>query len=291
MKYLFTLLMIVTALFSKAQVYVGTSLEFSDSLYQDAFEIDTVNYPDNLWQIGQPQKTIFVSAYSGQRAIVTDTLNPYLNNDTSVFSIKIPGYHPIIGWGFGVLSNINFQYRLDIDSGDIGILEFSKDSGQSWTNLTTDSTFLIWNSSLPHFDSSTNGWQHCSISCGFFPDSYPDSIYFRFTFISDSNSSNKDGWIIDDFKFQYFFSGVNEAYNNNHITLYPNPSSGHIKLHSKTGAKKANIQVTNLSGQKVYETTTSSDTEDLNLPLPDGVYILRYSDETTTTIKRLIIQH
>ncbi len=49
--------------------------------------IDTVSNPNNIWQIGSPQKTVISSAHSAPNVIITDTVNTYPPNNTSVFII------------------------------------------------------------------------------------------------------------------------------------------------------------------------------------------------------------
>ncbi len=63
------------------------TITFDDSQEIEHLYIDTVSNPNNIWQVGIPQKTIFTDAYSPPNVIVTDTTNPYPVNDTSVFMI------------------------------------------------------------------------------------------------------------------------------------------------------------------------------------------------------------
>ncbi|HYD20611.1 MAG TPA: T9SS type A sorting domain-containing protein, partial [Flavipsychrobacter sp.] len=74
------------------------------------------------------------------------------------------------------------------------------------------------------------------------------------------------------------------------FTLSPNPTTGHIKLISKTGTTKGNVQITNLNGQIVYQTDDIPESGDLQLPLPDGMYILRYSDPESACTQKLFIK-
>ena len=258
MRSIFILLLLTISFSIKGQPFWQTSFELGDTLYQNHFHIDTVNYPNNIWHIGVPQKPIINSAYDGVMAIITDTINPCPPNDTSVFFVTVPAWQPVTvgsSW-WGPLYLIEFFYQLDIDSGDKCTLEISRDSGQSWINYLDDSTLSSWNY-MPDFDSSPIGWVSGSINCFYFPDlnnqDYTDSIIFRFTFISDSIQSNTDGWALDKFRLNYWFESVVDVENNDLICLYPNPSDGHIKLQSKTSIQNATIQVYNLNGQKVFE--------------------------------------
>lgn len=66
-------------------------------------KIDTT-MPNNLWQIGKPQKPFFSSSHSPSNAIVTDTINSYPINNDSYFDIVHTGY------GNGNLI-LGFKYR------------------------------------------------------------------------------------------------------------------------------------------------------------------------------------
>ena len=65
---------------------------FEGSLVQ--IEIDTSN-AGNIWQIGQPDKAIFDSAFSAPNAIVTDTVNYYPINDSSSFILMFELLRPL----------------------------------------------------------------------------------------------------------------------------------------------------------------------------------------------------
>ena len=65
---------------------------FDDPQLEDYIFIDTINNPNNIWQIGLSQKT-FLS--SSDVVMITDTLNSYPANDTSSFILKhVPDIGP-----------------------------------------------------------------------------------------------------------------------------------------------------------------------------------------------------
>ena len=99
MKLIFTLIALLLCNTAYTQWGFFQTFESPNDTFNDKFIIDTVNYPNNVWQIGKPQKTVFDSAYSYPNAIVTDTLNPYPVNDTSVFMIKVVSHYSS-GWSF-----------------------------------------------------------------------------------------------------------------------------------------------------------------------------------------------
>jgi Secretion system C-terminal sorting domain len=289
MKKLLTLIFCVATIPSFCQIWgTGSSgaitFDSGDVFYQSLVKIDTVNFHHNIWQIGKPNKTVFTSAYSLPNAIVTDTLNPYPVNDTSVFIAKIPGRDHAFPLQF-----IDFWYRLDIDSGAIAKVELSEDHGVHWIN-TIDSLPVVYSwGSIPDFKHSTVGWKRLGLWRDWTP--CPDTIYFRFTFISDSVFANKDGWMIDNFSVGYWWEGyVPQILNNNLITIYPNPSKGNIYIHSnKQNAGSGSLSVYDMKGREVGKTKQLPANGYLNLPLPDGVYILKYFEGDEYCVKRIVI--
>ncbi len=293
MKKLFTLIFCFVSACVNGQVgWINFDPGFSD--YHTFISIDT-NFHNNIWQVGKPNKTVFTSAFSAPYAIVTDTLNPYPVNDTSVFILKIPGvlagYVPA---PFSV-NDISFKYQLDIDSGTTVTLEISEDSGAHWTNIIDSlPEYYSWTEfgvpiDTPNLKVSTAGWTSFYVSREPF-SAVPDSILFRFTFISDSNHVSRDGWIIDDIIYHYYYESVLQTQNDNLITLYPNPSKGNIFIHSeKQYQEEPTVIVYNTKGQEVYKTNNLASTGYLNLPLPDGTYTLKYVTKDEYCVKRIII--
>jgi hypothetical protein len=222
-------------------VYVN--FDAGDTIYQNAIIIDTVNHHHNSWQVGKPSKTIFTAARSPINAIITDTLNPYPPNDTSVFILKIPSTNSIGYW----VGEIQFYYQLNIDSGSQGIIEYLPDTGSTWKILKSKPWYPNQDSAL--FLHSTSSWVHYFI--GQPVPTHNDSVMLRFTFISDSISSTKDGWIIDDFSIHYITSSVPDRYMNPRFSTYPNPAKN--VLHIVADDKINQIIIYNTLGQCVCE--------------------------------------
>lgn len=63
-------------------------LNFDDTLCLSRLKIDTLHFPQNIWQIGKIQKMIPDTAFYPSNAIITDTVHPYPANNYSVFIIK-----------------------------------------------------------------------------------------------------------------------------------------------------------------------------------------------------------
>jgi Secretion system C-terminal sorting domain len=261
--------------------------------------IDTINNHHNIWQIGKPNKTTFTSAFSAPNAIVTDTLHPYPVNDTSVFILKVPTKAPTCFSSDTIpsapLLYFRFEYYLDIDSMATARVEVSKDRGSHWVNVRDSfPPGYSWDGIPADLTHSTLGWNYYGLHLpsfgGIFTGGY-DTLLFRFTFISDSAYSGKDGWMIDNFEFYYWCEGsVPRVPNNNLISIYPNPSQGNIYIHSNNqNASGGSVSVFDMKGREDGKTKQLPANGYLNLPLPDGVYTLKYFEGDEYCVKRIVI--
>ena len=284
MKRLFTLVLCLGAVVSNAQGFSELiSFDYGDTMYHHFLTIDTQNYHHNIWQIGKPQKTFFNSAYSLPYAIVTDTVSPYPVNDTSVFYLKLPVTNIYPKY------ELHFLYQLDIDTNAIAKIERSIDTGHTWTNILdsflTDIDWLI----KPRLDTCTVGWKEAKLIGDWTSD--PDTIIFRFTFISDSVFANRDGWIIDSvFLRDFWWEGIMPKLQKpSLISIYPNPSRGNLYIHPNEITADAYLIIYDLNGKEVYRQEQMQGAVYINLQLSPGVYILRYFTGRECYEKRLLI--
>ena len=292
---IYTLIFCILSFTASAQLGGGNLIDFdeftssSGTIWQEYHPfiiIDSTN-SHNTWQVGHPNKSVFTSARSLRNAIVTDTIGHYPANDTSVFILKIPGYYPDTA---NSLAWMEFYYQLDIDSADVAKVEISEDSGHHWINLLDSLPFRYhWAGDPPVLSSSTIGWKRFTLSREIFR-AISDTVQFRFTFISDSIDSTRDGWMIDDIEFEYSWEGIAaQIQNPNLISIYPNPSKGNIYLHTTKQYADSKITVYNILGQQVYHSEGPLPNGYLNLPLPDGTYTLKYAAGDEYCVKRIVI--
>lgn len=216
------------------------SLTFDNPPYiscvQDTLIIDTAGNPDNIWQIGQPNKPVFDSAYSQPNAIVTLLDTCYPSSDTSSFKIIHIADYALANLGW---MSLQLVYRINSDTlADFGTIEYSPDNGLTWINLITD-TFYYQNylyhfyPSRPILSGNNGDWHYLTIvinDTGFFHYNFGDTVLWRFTFITDSNQTSKPGWMIDNINILDVWEEVEEINTSRSILLSPNPTTHHIAL-------------------------------------------------------------
>jgi hypothetical protein len=224
----FILLMIVGP-YSFCQEGYNCTINF-DTVYNcqnpgypgDSAWFDTTTYINHMWQIGVPQKIIFNGAYSFPNAIVTKLNTIYPTNDTSSFVIRQIVAHTV---QWPTMLGIAGYYKINSDSlTDYGTIEFSPDNGHSWTNLMVDT--IIWDGTKPVFTGNSNGWSYFSNILSELTQNtnIGDTICFKFTFISDSLQTNKEGWMLDNIGFNFVGEGIQQNVSNAiQIIITPNP--------------------------------------------------------------------
>lgn len=294
-KLLFLLALLGIPFFSPAQWY--WSVNFDDGQYLERFTFDTATNPNCVWEIGTPAKPVFSFAHSGNRAMVTDSVNPVPPNDTSSFLF----FHILDSIAPFHYFTVSYFHQMHGDSSDFGIMEMSPDGGMNWVNaMTEDSAYGIqWAfNGKPQLRGSTNGWEQVMMDLsvwtsnwGFFQHPvYDDTLWFRFTYITDSASAPMDGWIIDDFELIDYWEGISDGMDNTLFDLYPNPTSGPVQIRLRKSIFNGKLTVTDLAGRTVYLDDAFAggeiDTEDW----PRGMYFVRFEAEGRWAAKRFVIR-
>lgn len=246
----------------------------------DQLFIDTINYPNNKWQIGKPQKPTLNHAYESKNAIVTDTLNPYPTNDTSVFIVS----NSAIGGGFvwPLVAALHGYYWVESDSlNDFGTIEFSPDNGNTWIDLIADTVFdLYWYSDKPTLTGNSGGWKGFDVDLTpiafAFDIDYQDTLQFRFSFFTDSIHDSLGGLMFDNFYFEDWVEGIEESELYDKIKLYPNPANNSLVINTLINDYRIIDVFGNLvlSGSGLNSNSYKINTSTLR----NGTYLLSISD-------------
>ncbi len=313
----FILLLSFFVVFGKAaksqnQYYYNDSVTFETPTTK--IIIDTG--ANNLWQIGTPHKLFFDSAYAGQKAIVTDTINSYTPNNRSsfIYIIRAP-------YTYSCYTGMSFWHRYEMDSLHAkGIIEASYDGGNSWVILKDTNQVGLLQSSFwwdgdyheatgtytPHLLTITgksDGWIQSTINWQWW---WPvrgdtiitpvDSLMIQFTFISDSSVNNAhEGWMIDEIVTSaakaWMCSGIEEHQGTNRLSVYPNPFTTESTIKSEQFLNNATLTLYNSLGETVYRKQHISGQKFLLLRngLPHGLYTVIITEKGKITGKGKII--
>ena len=248
-------------------------ITFDDTISMNRVLIDT-SVQNNIWQIGIPQKSIFNSAYSLPRAILTDTINYYPNNCN--FSFFIGGGY----YSDAIFAVLEFKYKIDCDTiNDYGKVEGSIDAGVTFNNLlpflsvydSNDNQINITDDTIV-FTGKSNGWYTAKYLLPVVP-SINDSIIFKYSFHSDSIQNNRDGWIIDNVNWGLVLEAIENK--NSLFKIFPNPTDRSLNIITQEKIDK--IIIENIAGQLVREIKKPRVPISINIEdLPSGIIFMKF---------------
>ncbi len=278
------------------QYFDGADTSLSNSII---IKLDTAS--TNIWQIGRPHKTIFHAASTLPKVIVTDTSNYYPNKNISRFSFYTTGYFST------QIFALRWKQKLDMDKKKDGaIVEFSTNSGQSWNNtLNNSNVYQFYGFNQLNKDTLTTGefalsgrdstWRDMWLCLSPTVLSLNDTLYFRYTFKSDSINTNKEGWMIDNFIAQTtVVHPVKSISAPQPIAVYPTNTSGilniELQIHTK-GNAILNVEVIGSDG-KILERIAPNNLKtilDISNQLP-GTYIIRVTTNSNVMSFPIILE-
>lgn len=258
-------------------------------LYFYSLKIITDTESARVWQIGRPQKAIFDSAATSPNVIMTDTINTYPANDSSRFVVKIDPAHGLV-WG---ICAVRWKQKIDFDRKvDGGTIEFSADTGNTWHNVfgspyvynfygfNTANTDTLENG-LVGFTGTDTVWRDIWLC---FDYSYAYShgdIILRYTLVSDSVDSLREGWMIDNMSMTRTIAhtATKKLTDNDKIRVFPSPTHGLVYIEApKIPAFHIieQIIVTDINGREMkhYEKCPVKFFIDIG-DLPPGLYHVR----------------
>ena len=275
--------------------------------YNEKFDFETSEYnvfitldSSAVWQVGHPSKPNLDTAFSGEKVIMTDTLNPYPANTRDCFYLIID---PINYLWFGYTwCDLEFHHKIDCDSTtEGGFIEVSYDKGKKWKNIIFDSIYNeidYWRTTEAHnfygkSDTLGNGvpaftgrnleWQQSRFSWGApgIKKSTIDTVLIRFCFLSDSLQTDKDGWMIDDIKVRSSYSSsVKKNKYNTGIQIIPNPVKDISVINLSHINTPERISVYSSTGLKVIDDHLDAPKYQISRSdLSPGIYYIRVITE------------
>jgi len=271
------------------------NLDYEDTIKFNPLHIwISINDPEiNIWEVGKPNKVYFNSSHSGDDVIITDTGHYYPNNLKDYFYITIPwsSYY----WEEGILS---FYHMFDTDTLiDGGIIEVSYDNGNSWINIIKDTDHITTNFIGLYEDTIKGGnygfsghskdWQYVEIYWFWVAVALKksttvgnlDTPIIRFKFISDTNNTSKEGWMIDDIVFRGYSTPVEiQSYNFENFKIFPNPSNRLLNFSIKnTYSFGISLILFDMSGKMIRKEQLIDYTVDIS-DLKSGIYLYKILD-------------
>ena len=297
------------------------------------FDIVNFNDPNNVvqlladsttgdWQIGEPQKDFFGSAYSQPNAIMTDTVQPFTADIRSSFILKFSN-SDTLNDEVHYSGTICFYHKLESEAGvDFAQVAVSTDQGNFWSDFTTDmggwnvtqgngtieyssDFYNNWhfdgNDSLYGFTGVIDEYRHtCMNICWISPvisgglRSYPpDSIWVKFSFLAGPNAAQNAGWIIDDVTYDYYDcgTGLNEL-DLPPLKVYPQPASERLQFYKpENTSSQAHLHIFNAVGQIVK--VIPYENEELSIDVQNwssGLYTyILYDKEGPVNIGKIIV--
>ena len=84
-------------------------------------------------------------------------------------------------------------------------------------------------------------------------------------------------------------TGVNSIKVEESVTVFPNPSNGSFSIHFKDWSGKILVQIYDIRGHLIHTRESISDQIEIN-GIPRGIFVLKLSNGTLFTTRKLIIQ-
>lgn len=292
-------LFVITPIISIAQwdnpsIY---NFNFEDTTHTTYMYRDTITNPDCIWQVGEPQKDIFVDSHLSDNAILTDTINSYPINDTSSFIIKhevgsgyFMGHEPAV-----VL--LSGYYLVDSDTlNDFGKIEFSPNNGIDWVLISNDTTANVAtaNNTWPTISTfaltgSVVDWTYFEINIirglgELYTFSAGDTVQYRFTFISDAIYDDKDGLMFDDIVITDLHGGGLNNDKADGVMSFPNPFNSSVTI--KPQANAHSFLLYDINGRLVFnKNVNQKKTITINTTsYKPGVYLVVQKDKNGAII-------
>jgi hypothetical protein len=299
-----TALLIICHLPSQAQS-LAQFFDGADTLAYNSIFLQFEPDSNNIWETGAPQNIIFDTAFSAPNAIVTDLDSTYSSADSSRFQVKIsPNFYTYGIFAFEWVQKIDYA-----NPGDGGMVEFRFMDDSVWHNAFTSPivyNFYGFDSAnvklLPNgefgFSSTDSAWKSIWLC---FDYSYlatrNDSMIFRFTSLTNSDTINQEGWMIDNMftHLSVTHSATEEKIQEEYLRVYPTLVEDIVYIE----AKKLNqfhlieqIELINSSGQVVQTFGESPTKFRINIGHhPPGVYLLLIQTNLQRKTFRLILQN
>ena len=293
-------------LFANPVVFSQTLTQYFDGddepNYSFTIQIDSTR--PNAWQVGKPKKAYFNAASSQPNVLVTDTVTTYPINDTSIVMAGID----LTRWRLGIQA-MRWEQKLDLESGDGAIIEYSLDSGITWKNVMNNpSVYNFYGYDSTNLDTLQGGefafsgtdtaWKDIWLCFDLAWLNTNAKVFFiRFKLLSDSVQNTKEGWMIDNMSVDItsLHGSVNKIHGEGLFQIYPNPARNIIHIES---AKLSGSEV--IEKMELFTYTGTSVSSWTNIPAkyfvdvnnyPNGMYYLKINTKYGVKCYPIVVLH
>ena len=289
---------------SSAQWNFYQYFDGADTLEGESLFIELEDSTNNIWQIGEPQKSVFDEASTTPNALVTDTLNSIPDSNYSAF---VFGIHPELIYFSGVIA-VNWNQKLDFEEGkEFGFVEFSLDTGNTWFNIfSTPEVYNVYGHEFVNeaispsgetgFTGQDTAWKNLwfCIWTYDFPTTI-DTMIMRFRIETDTAEHDSEGWMIDNIISEpTFFHTLAEKSRDKQFTLYPTlANTGEVRLKYNGNYQQENnsVWIYSAQGSRIYENLAYQSNESIDVSaLAPGKYFVRIKTGDKNELHELIIQ-
>ena len=283
-----------------------TTVNSFESVNDELIVETSGNAISDLWQRGDPTKTLLNNVGTGTNAYVTGLTGFYTNNTTSYLYTKC--------YDLSLITNpiLSFKMAFDIEKDwDYLTLEYTTDQGVTWTVLGSASDANWYNSSATTDSSGqsslpgkqwtgegenanslggTNATVH-DYSYDLASFTNESSMMFRFKFVADQ-AVNEEGAMIDDLVITGVLP-VDEFDQITGLSIYPNPSNSVFNINWTQG-NDFSISVFDLTGKLLLQ--EKSDSKSLRRFALDmskfgkGIYFAKIKVDNQQSTQKLILK-
>jgi Secretion system C-terminal sorting domain len=278
-----------------------TSTQYFDGTDSQPLTVTTDS--GNVWQIGQPQKTLFNAAASVPNVLITDTLNPYPANADAAAVVSY-----LFSMNQGIMA-MQWKQKLDLDSlTDGGFVEYSTDNGSTWVNAFNNPyVYNFYGYDSTNVDTLPNGqigftgtdttWRDIWIC---FDASYfiqfQTALLLRLRLVSDSVSSNREGWMVDNMiEHLTIFHTAGLDPQPVYMRVYPTLTTGIVTIEMQKLQEYhviESIEIFSADGKLVKSFGLSPTKFWFDMSTyPNGVYYVKVKTNKKTETHKVVLQH
>lgn len=262
-------------------------------VYQGA---ESTPFPGDNWTILNPNSNTTWTASSNASGFGNSTRSFRIDN----FSIDNAGQSdylvsPYLDFTAAMAPlrlnfNVAYARRSTFFPTDSLIISVSSNCGETWTRIYgkgSMSLSTVGNTvQTSAFVPSNTQWRNETVNL----NNYIGNANVQIRFQNKSNYGNN--LYIDDIQIGNSFASNQELEKNKDFTIIPNPSKGPFKLMLQNTSLFTEVAIFNALGEMVYTNDKlNSNTLELDINLPNGMYFVKVKFGTNQTIKKLVINN